>query len=42
MSNTPVLKASEVIAILHNLGFKEVRQRGSHKQFRDETGKDLI
>ena len=39
MSNIPVLKASEVISILLNLGFKEVRQRGSHKQFRDDIGK---
>ena len=39
MGNTPVLKPSEVVAILFALGFSEVRQRGSHKQFRNETGK---
>ena len=39
MGNIPVLKSSEVIAILIALGFSEVRQRGSHKQFRDLTGK---
>ena len=39
MGNIPVLKPSEVIAILVALGFSEVRQRGSHKQFRDVTGR---
>ena len=39
MGNTPVLKPSEVVSILVSLGFSEVRQRGSHKQFRDATGK---
>ena len=28
-----------VITILHELGFSEVRQRGSHKQFRDARGR---
>jgi predicted RNA binding protein YcfA (HicA-like mRNA interferase family) len=39
MGNVPVLKSSEVITILLNLGFIEVRQRGSHKQFRDVDGR---
>ena len=39
MGNIPVLKPSEVIAILAALGFSEVRQRGSHKQFRDVNGR---
>jgi predicted RNA binding protein YcfA (HicA-like mRNA interferase family) len=34
MGSVPVLKPREVIAILEKLGFAEVRQRGSHKQFR--------
>jgi len=34
-----VLKPSEVIAILECLGFKETRQRGSHKQFRHPDGR---
>jgi predicted RNA binding protein YcfA (HicA-like mRNA interferase family) len=37
VGNVPVLKPGEVVAILLKLGFKEVRQRGSHKQFRDST-----
>lgn len=39
MGNIPVLKPSEVVAILVALGFVEVRQRGSHKQFRDVRGR---
>jgi len=39
MGNIPVLKPNEVIAILTRLGFVEVRQRGSHKQLRDPTGR---
>jgi len=35
----PVLKPREVIAILEGLGFAEVRQRGSHKQFRHADGR---
>jgi predicted RNA binding protein YcfA (HicA-like mRNA interferase family) len=34
MPKLPVLKPHEVIARLNSLGFVEVRQRGSHKQFR--------
>ncbi len=33
MGTIPVLKPQEVVRVLHNLGFAEVRQRGSHKQF---------
>jgi predicted RNA binding protein YcfA (HicA-like mRNA interferase family) len=39
MGNVPVLKPNEVIAILLRLGFTEIRQRGSHKQFRDAAGR---
>jgi predicted RNA binding protein YcfA (HicA-like mRNA interferase family) len=39
MSNIPILKPQEVVRILENLGFAEVRQRGSHKQFRHEDGR---
>ena len=34
MGKYPILKPKEVVAILEKLGFIEVRQRGSHKQFR--------
>ena len=39
MSNIPVLKPQEVVRILENLGFVEVRQKGSHKQFRHGDGR---
>ncbi|MEK6770162.1 MAG: type II toxin-antitoxin system HicA family toxin [Pseudomonadota bacterium] len=39
MGNVPVLKPREVIALLEGLGFREVRQRGSHKQFRHADGR---
>lgn len=39
MGKLPVLKPREVVAILEKLGFVEVRQRGSHKQFRHPDGR---
>ena len=35
----PVLKPREVIALLERLGFRETRQRGSHKQFKHPDGR---
>ncbi len=39
MVKPPVLKPREVVALLQRLGFREVRQSGSHKQFRDPDGR---
>jgi len=39
MRTYPVLKPQEVVAILERLGFVEVRQRGSHKQYRHPDGR---
>jgi predicted RNA binding protein YcfA (HicA-like mRNA interferase family) len=39
MGRIPVLKPHEVVARLNTLGFVEVRQRGSHKQFRHADGR---
>jgi predicted RNA binding protein YcfA (HicA-like mRNA interferase family) len=39
MGKPPVLKPRQVVAILKRLGFEEVRQRGSHKQFRHRDGR---
>lgn len=39
MPGIPVLKSREVVALLSTLGFVEVRQRGSHKQFRHADGR---
>ena len=39
MGSLPVLTPREVVARLERLGFVEVRQRGSHKQFRHPDGR---
>ncbi len=39
MGKLPVLKAREVARLLESLGFVEVRQRGSHKQYRHRDGR---
>ncbi len=39
MGHLPVLKPREVSALLEALGFAELRQRGSHKQFRHPDGR---
>jgi predicted RNA binding protein YcfA (HicA-like mRNA interferase family) len=39
VSSVPVLKPREVVDRLVALGFAEVRQRGSHKQFRHQDGR---
>jgi predicted RNA binding protein YcfA (HicA-like mRNA interferase family) len=39
MAKLPVLKPQEVVARLLRLGFREVRQRGAHKQFRHPDGR---
>ncbi len=35
----PVLKPREVVALLEAHGFSQIRQRGSHKQFRHPDGR---
>jgi len=39
MGNLPILKPREIVALLTALGFSEIRQRGSHKQFRHPDGR---
>ena len=39
MGDVPVLKPREVVTILQRLGFTEVRQRGSHRQYRHPDGR---
>jgi predicted RNA binding protein YcfA (HicA-like mRNA interferase family) len=39
MGKYPILKPREVVAILEKLGFAEIRQRGSHKQFKHPDGR---
>ncbi len=39
MVSLPVLEPREVAALLVRLGFQEVRQRGSHRQYRHPNGR---
>jgi predicted RNA binding protein YcfA (HicA-like mRNA interferase family) len=39
VAKAPVLKPREVVGFLRKLGFAEVRQRGSHRQFRHADGR---
>jgi len=39
MGDLPVLRPREVAGILERLGFVEVRQRGSHRQYRHADGR---
>ncbi len=39
MGKLPVLKPREVARLLEGLGFAEVRQRGSHQQYRHPDGR---
>ena len=39
MSKIPILKPQEVVRLLEILDFIEIRQRGSHKQFRHPDGR---
>jgi len=39
MGNVPVFKPNKIVSMLERLGFLEVRQKGSHKQFRHPDGR---
>jgi predicted RNA binding protein YcfA (HicA-like mRNA interferase family) len=39
LGDVPVLRPREVAGILERLGFVEVRQRGSHRQYRHADGR---
>jgi predicted RNA binding protein YcfA (HicA-like mRNA interferase family) len=39
VGSIPDLKPREVVALRERLGFVGVRQRGSHRQFRDADGR---
>lgn len=39
MARLPVLKPREIARVLAKIGFVEVRQRGSHKQYRHTNGR---
>ena len=39
MGTVPILKPKEVAAVLESLGFRVIRQKGSHKQYRHPDGR---
>ena len=39
MGNIPILNPQKVSSILIKLGFVEIRQKGSHKQYRHPDGR---
>jgi predicted RNA binding protein YcfA (HicA-like mRNA interferase family) len=39
VGDVPVLKPREVVALLEGIGFVEMRQRGSHRQYRYQDGR---
>jgi len=39
VGSLPVLKPRQVVSLLEARGFVEIRQRGSHKQFRHPDGR---
>jgi predicted RNA binding protein YcfA (HicA-like mRNA interferase family) len=39
MGNIPILKPREVVSILQKMGFVQIRQKGSHKQFKHYDGR---
>jgi predicted RNA binding protein YcfA (HicA-like mRNA interferase family) len=39
VGDVPVLKPREVAGVLERIGFLEIRQRGSHKQYRHSDGR---
>lgn len=39
MGQVPVLKPRQVASLLERLGFVEIRQRGSHRQYRHPDGR---
>ena len=42
MPKIPVLKPEEVLRALKNLGFNEVRQKGSHKVLKHQDGRITV
>jgi len=42
MSKLPSLKGSELIKILQHIGFKKIRQKGSHVFLRHSDGRTTI
>ncbi len=39
MGTLPILKPRQAIRMLERIGFEQIRQRGSHRQFRHPDGR---
>jgi predicted RNA binding protein YcfA (HicA-like mRNA interferase family) len=42
MSKLTIIPPDKMIAILINLGFKEIRQKGSHRFFQHQDGRTTV
>lgn len=42
MSKLTIIPSKDMVKILENLGFEEIRQRGSHKNFRHKDGRTTV
>ena len=42
MGDLPILNPQKVSSILKKIGFKEIRQKGSHKQYRHPDGRSTM
>lgn len=42
MSGLTIISSDKLITILINIGFKEVRQKGSHKLFQHSDGRTTV
>ena len=42
MKNVPVIKSKELEKVLFKLGFKKIRQKGSHAFYKHENGRYTV
>lgn len=42
MSKLSLISSKDMVKILEKLGFKEIRQKGSHKSFRHDDGRTTV
>lgn len=42
MSKLTIISSKDMVKILEMLGFEEIRQRGSHKNFRHKDGRATV
>ena len=42
MSKLTIIPSKDMVKLLKNLGFDEIRQKGSHKNFRHKDGRTTV